>query len=109
MKKLLGLGLCLLGALPAYASSGADSRLVQAVRGGDRAALKRLLASHVNVNATLPDKSTVLSWAVDPQDVEAVHMLLAAGAKPNIVDVEGASPVTLACVPRSRAASPIAR
>ena len=39
----------------------------------------------------------VLAWAVDRQDVESVHMLLAAGAKPNIVDVDGASPLTLAC------------
>ena len=89
--------MCLLGALPAYASSGADSRLVQAVKGDDHAALKRLLAAHANVNAPLPDKSTVLAWAVDRQDVEAVHMLLAAGAKPNVTDVEGASPMTLAC------------
>src|SRR6185437_1556310 len=97
MKKLLGFGLLgLLGVAPAFASGEADTRLVQAVRGDDHAAIKRLLAAHVNVNAPLPDKTTVLAWAVDRQDVESVHMLLAAGAKPNVAGVDGATPVTLA-------------
>src|SRR3954464_9369151 len=101
MRKSLGLGLCLLGcgllAAPAVASSGADNRLIQAVRSDDHAAIKRLLAAHVNVNASLPDKSTVLAWAVDRQDEESVGLLLAAGAKPNIADVDGTTPMTLAC------------
>src|SRR6185312_16595452 len=59
------LGVCLLGALPAFAVSGADSRLVTAVRGNDHVALKRLLAAKVNVNAPLPDQTTVLAWAVN--------------------------------------------
>src|SRR5690348_11442551 len=91
------LGVCLLGALPALASGGADGRLVQAVRGNDHVALKRLLAAKVNVNAPLPDQTTVLAWAVNRQDVESVRMLLAAGAKPNIAGFDGATPVTLAC------------
>ena len=91
------LGLCLLSAAPAFASGAADGRLVAAVRGNDHVALKRLLATKVNVNAPLADQSTVLAWAVNRQDVEAVHMLLAAGAKPNIADFGGATPVTLAC------------
>ena len=72
MKKKLGL--CLLGlglsvALPALASGGADGRLVQAVRDGDHAVLKRLLAAHVNVNAPLPDKTKWgrCGWASSPQ------------------------------------------
>jgi ankyrin repeat protein len=99
MRKSLGLGLlgvCLL-ALPASASGGADNRLIQAVRGDDHAAIKRLLAAHVNVNAPLPDKSTVLAWAVDRQDEESVGLLLSAGAKPDVADAEGVTPITLAC------------
>ena len=60
-------------------------------------AIKRLLAEKANVNAPFPDKSTVLSWAVDRQDPQSVDMLLAAGAKPNVADINGASPLTLAC------------
>ena len=91
------LGFCLLAALPVSASGVADSRLVNAVRGNDHVALKRLLAAKVNVNAPLPDESTVLAWAVNRQDVESVRMLLAAGAKPNSADFNGITPVTLAC------------
>src|SRR3569833_3905610 len=100
MNKLLGCGVLGRGlscALPALASGGADGRRVQAVRDGEHAVLKRLLAAHVNVNAPLPDKTTVLAWAVDRQDVDSVHMLLAAGAKPNITGIDGASPMPLAC------------
>ena len=56
-----------------------------------------LLAAHADVNAPLPDKSTVLAWAVDRQDEQSVRLLLEAGAKPNVSDVDGASPLTLAC------------
>src|ERR1700754_350339 len=96
MKKLIGLGFCLLGALPAWAGV-AEQRLAQAVRNDDHAAIKTLLAAHANPNAPLPDKSTVLAWAVDRQDVESVRMLLAAGAKPNVSDGDGAGPQHLAC------------
>ncbi len=96
MKKYFVLGFCLLGALPVLASA-ADNRLAQAVRNNDHAAIKRLLAAHVNVNTPLPDKSSVLAWAVDRQDAQAVQMLLAGGAKPNVTDIDGASPLTLAC------------
>jgi ankyrin repeat protein len=98
MKKAFGLGFLLLGAFPAcgWADTPAE-RLVQAVRGDDHAAIKKLLAAHANPNAPGPDKSTALSWAVDRQDETSVGMLLAAGAKPNVTDIEGASPLTLAC------------
>src|SRR6266404_2131041 len=96
MRKLLGFGFCLLGALPAMASAQ-DSRLAQAVKADDHAAIRSLLAGRANVNAPLPDKSTVLAWAVDRQDAESVGLLLAAGAKPNVTDIDGASPLTLAC------------
>src|SRR5665213_1867251 len=96
MRKYLGLGLCLLGAVPAMASA-TQNRLAQAVRSDDHAAIKSLLAAHANVNAPLPDKSSVLAWAVDRQDADSVHMLLAAGAKPNVTGIDGASPLTLAC------------
>ena len=59
--------------------------------------IKSLLAAHADVNAPLPDKSTVLAWAVDRQDEESVRLLLEAGARPDISDVDGAVPLTLAC------------
>jgi len=45
MKKVFGLGLCLLGMLPASAGVQ-ENKLAQAVRDNDHAAIKKLLASH---------------------------------------------------------------
>src|ERR1700709_2094355 len=95
MKKLFGLGFILLSMLPASAGV-LENRLAEAVRNNDGVTIKALLAKHAAVNAPLPDKSTVLSWAVDRQNAQSVDMLLAAGAKPNVVDVDGASPLTSA-------------
>ncbi len=98
MKKAVGLSLVMLGAFPAAGWAGVpEVRLAQAVRGNDHAAIKSLLANHANPNAPLPDKSTVLIWAVDRQDAESVRLLLAAGAKPNAADMQGATPLAVAC------------
>ncbi len=95
MKKAL-IAALMLGTAPVWASLAQD-RLLTAVRGDDHAAIKALLAQHADVNAPLADKSTVLAWAVDRQDEESVRLLLAAGAKPNLTDVSGATPLLLAC------------
>jgi ankyrin repeat protein len=98
MKKALGFALLFLTALPAAGWAGMlEDRLAQAVRSNDHAAIKNLLASHANPNAPLPDKSTVLVWAVDWQDEETVRLLLAAGAKPDTADIQGATPLIMAC------------
>ena len=65
------LGLCLLlAALPALPAAARTAGWRRRCKSDDHAAIKRLLAAHANVNAPLPDKSTVLAWAVDRQDVE---------------------------------------
>jgi ankyrin repeat protein len=98
MRKAFVIGLCLLGAMATRGVAGVpDDRLVQAVRGSDHKALQTLLAAHVDPNAPLPDKSTVLAWAVDRQDLESVRLLLKAGADPNISDMSGTTPMALAC------------
>ena len=79
MKKALMLVLPFLVALPATGWAGVmEDRLAQAVRGNDHGAVRSLLERHANPNAPLPDKSTVLVWAVDRQDEETVRRLLAA-------------------------------
>lgn len=81
----------------AAAPAAADDALLAAVKAGDHAALRSLLAAHADPNRPLPDSSRVLSWAVDREDGEAVRLLLAAGARPNAADQDGATPLILAC------------
>jgi ankyrin repeat protein len=96
MKRLLATGLLLLSAAPAFAGP-AEDRLAQAVRANDLKGVRAALAAKPNVNALLPDKSTVLAWAVDRQNEEAVRLLLAAGAQPRPLAPGGAPPLALAC------------
>lgn len=98
MKKAIGFAFLLLAGFPAVGRAGVlEDRLAHAVRSNNHAAVKSLLARHANPNASLPDKSTALVWAVDRQDAETVRMLLAAGAKPNAADIQGATPLIIAC------------
>ena len=83
---------------PAEASSetGAirDQTLTGLVRAGDReAVLAAITSPDVDVNATEPDGSTALLWAVHAVDHDLVRALLKAGARPNIVNQYGTSPL----------------
>ena len=87
------LALFLAGATLAVAS---DLRLVEALKRRDRKALNTLLAQHAEVNAAQPDGATALSWAVYLDDRESADLLLAAGAKAEVADEYGETPLTLA-------------
>lgn len=91
-------GVLAMGAMlvPAFAGPK-EAALADAVRAGDPARLRQLIAQHANVNLPLPDQSTVLAWAVDRHDEDMVRLLLAAGATPNHADQDGATPLLLAC------------
>src|SRR6202046_2992607 len=93
---VLGLLATLAAASPAMAGMPED-RLLEAVKTDDHDAIKSLIVAHADVNAPLADKSTVLAWAVDRQDEQSVRLLLDAGAKPDVSDMDGALPLTLAC------------
>jgi ankyrin repeat protein len=67
-----------------------DDALARAVRDGDAAAARALLARHADPNRRLADGSTPLAWAVERQDREIVRLLLDRGAKPNDADPAGA-------------------
>ena len=95
MKTALGFAVLVLGAVPA-AAGVPEERLAQAVRANEHALIKNLLAGKANPNAPLADKSTALLWAVDRQDAQSVRLLLAAGAKPDVADIQGATPLAVA-------------
>jgi uncharacterized protein len=70
-----------------------DTRLVDAVKNQDHAAMVALLKQHVNVNATVPEGETALYWAAHWGDADAVDALTRAGAKPNIASRYGLTPL----------------
>ena len=82
---VIGVGACLLAL---SATAGAQT-LVDAVRSGNRQAVRSLLGQKADVNAAAVDGSTPLLLAVDADDRETALLLLAAGADANSTTREG--------------------
>src|SRR5688572_17320767 len=82
--------------LAGFGTAKAQGRLVDAVKAGDRAAVRALLDQRVDVNATQADGTTALHWAVNADDAEIVRMLVRAGANAKPVNRYGATPLWLA-------------
>jgi uncharacterized protein len=70
-----------------------DSPITKAVKEGDLAAVRKLITSRADVNATSGDGSTPLLWAVHSSNVEMVRALLAAGAKVDAPNNYGITPL----------------
>ena len=85
------------------AAPGADLRLVEAVRKGDRGAVRSLLAEPVDVNAAQPDGATALAWAAHGNDLETAELLIRTGADVNRANDYGVTPLSLACTNGSAA------
>src|SRR5215831_16677833 len=77
--------------------SGADLRLIDAVRKGDHNAARELLRNHADVNAPQPDGSTPLLLAADRNDPEMMDLLIKARANVNARNDYGATPLYAAC------------
>jgi ankyrin repeat protein len=77
-------------------AAGPGVTLVDAVKSGDTAAARALLAQKVNVNAVATDGSTALHWAVENDDRGLATALLAAGADPKLRNRHGVTPLHLA-------------
>lgn len=92
----------LFGAL-GFAAPSEDLRLVNAVRSRDRPAVRSLLEQHVDVNVAQPDGTTALAWAANRDDLETADLLLRAGARVNVANDYGVTPLSLACTNRSAA------
>ena len=89
---------CLVGLGVAPAAMAADdSRLVDAARTRDKAAVTALLKQHVNVNAAQPDGATALHWAAYWEDVETADLLIHARANVNAANDLGVTPLLIAC------------
>ena len=88
---LLGIGL----AAPAVAAPPAA--LADAAEQRDKASVRKLLGTGVDVNAAQVDGTTALHWAAYNEDAETVTLLLRAGANVNAVNRYGVPPLAQAC------------
>src|SRR4051812_8891962 len=79
---------------PVFAAGRAD--VADAVMHGDRAALRRLVQQKGDVNAAQVDGATALHWAVYNNDAAAARLLLNAGARVDVQNREGITPLYMA-------------
>jgi ankyrin repeat protein len=94
MKKILLVTLLTIASL-----SGAELTLTDAVKTGNRDAVRAMLATPAGkaaVNAAEPDGTTPLHWATRADDGAIARLLVAAGAHANAVNRYGVTPLSLA-------------
>jgi len=96
MKRLVAALLIVGAALAAVRAAGSSTPLIDAIKAGDRAAVRRLIAGKTDVNASEPDGTTALHWAVRAGDRETVALLLKQGAKATAVNRYDVTPMELA-------------
>jgi ankyrin repeat protein len=70
-----------------------DSPVTKAVKAGDLAAVRKLVAARADVNVTSGDGSTPLLWAAHKSDTEIARVLIAAGAKFDVPNNYGVTPL----------------
>src|SRR5579864_4732040 len=90
------------GALVATAASAGaatgKSDVADAAMKGDTAGLRSLLQHKADVNAPQVDGATALHWAVYRDDLDATDMLIRAGAKVDIANRDGVTPLAMAAL-----------
>jgi ankyrin repeat protein len=82
--------------LAAATALAAGSPLLEAVKSGDRAAIRTLLQRRADVNAAEPDGTTALHYAVQHDDAETVDLLIRAGANITATTRYGIPPLQVA-------------
>jgi ankyrin repeat protein len=87
----------------AATASGADLRLIEAVRNQDQQQARTLLNQRADVNARAGDGSTALLWAAHWNDLETAGLLIRAGADTNAANDFRMTPLSQACTNGSAA------
>jgi ankyrin repeat protein len=82
---------------PALVAQTPDVRLLDAVKRGDRAAVRLLVEERANVNVAEPDGTTPLHWAAQREDVEIAALLLRSGANVRAANRYGVTALSPAC------------
>ena len=77
-------------------ASAAEPPLIEAVRGGDAAAVRALLDEGADADGRAADGATALHWAAYLDDVTAAELLIDAGADVGAANRAGVTPLSLA-------------
>jgi uncharacterized protein len=80
------------------AAESPSSSLLDAVKSGDRPAVRALIGKGADVNQAASDGTTALHWAVEQNDLEAAQLLIGSGARVQLTNRYGASPMYAACL-----------
>lgn len=99
--KSISIALLLIGFAGALGAT--DASVADAARNREPAALQNLLKQHASVNVPEADGTTALHWAAHWNDVDAVNLLLHAGADAKAVNRYGATPISEAAATGSAA------
>jgi ankyrin repeat protein len=83
-------------------AAGGSTPLIDAVKAGNRDAIRALLKNRADVNVPEADGTTALHWAVRADDAETVRALLRAGSKANVANRNGITPLSLAALNGTR-------
>jgi uncharacterized protein len=86
----------LLLSIPLVGSTN-DSRLADAAKSRDHAAVLSFLKEGVEVNSSQPDGARAIHWAAYWNDTKLVESLIRAGADVNVSNENGVTPLSLAC------------
>src|SRR5262245_27877901 len=77
---------------------GGQTRLIDAVKSGKAAAVRTAIQQKADVNAAEADGTTALHWAAQRSNADIAQLLVSAGAKPDVANRYGVTPLSLAAV-----------
>src|SRR5438094_2269223 len=93
---IVGLFAFLFLLITSFTIGAGRSDVADAAMRGDKAALRSLIQQKADVNAPQIDGATAVHWAIYKDDFEMLDMLIAAGARVNVANREGVTPVNMA-------------
>jgi len=81
-----------------FVFGGVQSPVADAAMNGDKTALRSLLKSRADINASQADGATAIQWAAYKNDLEMADLLIAAGANVKAANHDGATALYLASI-----------
>jgi ankyrin repeat protein len=90
-------------AAPVVRAAEPDSRLIEAIKSGNREMIRTLLRQPIDVNAREADGTTALHWAVRSDDLATVDLLIRARANVNAANRYSLTPIALSAANGSAA------